>query len=171
MAAFKPMKLNIGPHIVICKTSNRTKGFCAATLRHGDIRNLVVRAFLQSIMNFVSPARNEAISREILLYIPVHTFILSTATCIPIFRVSGCNRPSISSTQIQSHVQEYSTAAQVRAVIRVVRAPLDRTNYTDTTTPILYTCTLYTNTRLTRLRLGLLAPRFWIASSTAPYQP
>ena len=52
LAAFKPMKLKIGTHIAICKTSNRTKGFCAATLHHGDIRDLVVRAFVQSIMNF-----------------------------------------------------------------------------------------------------------------------
>ena len=66
------MKLNIGTHIAICTTSNRIKGFCAATLRHGDIRDLVVRAFVQSIMNIVSPARNEAISREILLYIPLY---------------------------------------------------------------------------------------------------
>ena len=49
-----------------------TKGFCAATLHHGDIRDLVVHAFVQSIMNFVSPARNEAISPKILWYIPLY---------------------------------------------------------------------------------------------------
>ena len=66
------MKLKISTHISVCKTSKRTKGFCAAMLRHGDIRDLVVRTFVQSIMNFVSPARNEAIPREILWYIPLH---------------------------------------------------------------------------------------------------
>ena len=43
--------------------------------RHGDIRDLAARAHLCSvyIMNFVSPARNEAISRpEILWYIPLY---------------------------------------------------------------------------------------------------
>ena len=78
LAAFKPMKLKIGTHIAICKTSNRTKGFCAATLHHGDIRDLVVRAsaFVQSIINnelrISGAERREAISREILWYIPLY---------------------------------------------------------------------------------------------------
>ena len=68
------MKLKISTRIAICKTSDRTNGlngFCAATLRHGDIRDLAVRVFVQSIMKFVSPALNEAISREILS----HTYL------------------------------------------------------------------------------------------------
>ena len=65
------MKQKIGTHIAFAKTSNRIKGFCVATLHHGEIRDLVVRAFVQTItiMNFVSPARNEG-----KIPIMVHTY-------------------------------------------------------------------------------------------------
>ena len=55
---------------------------------------------VQRIMNFVSPARNKAISREILWYIPLYYQ-----------QQLAYQFSELSSTKMQSRVQEYSTDA------------------------------------------------------------